>query len=133
MSAARITRAGAELASEDGTLRLRTSASALSFPGYTAAYFDPAAVTHAEEGAAAVEQQEEAELEAEGLSGGAAKRHATQEAARAAVAALAGLRQGAAVSLSGAAAEEHETRPPLRFTEGGLFASLTGPNPPMWW
>lgn len=124
----------ADLASADGALRLRATASAVAFPGYLAAYFDPAALSMAGAGAAgdqetaageavaepAAEEGEEGEGELEAGTGArAAARRAQQEAARAAAAAaLAAIRQGQAVEVANAAASEHETRPPPRYTEG---------------
>lgn len=134
MSSARIAGVSAELGSADGSLRLRASASHVAFPGFLAAYFDPAAVTSgAPAGAdqAALEQQpEQAAAAAAGAAQGGSEdeeaevelgfsKRQQQEAARAAAAAgLAALQRGQAVAVHSAAATQHETRPPPRYTEG---------------
>lgn len=123
----------AELASADGTLGLRCSASCVDTPGFLAAYFDPAAITGgeaaaAEGGAAAAEaelQEEALALEEEEAGTAAAQRRLQQEAARAAAAAaLAAMRQGDKVKLLHAEALEHETRPPPRYNEGAPWGAL---------
>lgn len=120
----------ADLASEDDGLQLRATASASAFPGFLAAYFDPAAISAAADGGKAEDEagaaQAEEEGEGEGEGEGAAvssRRRAQQEAARAAaVAGLAAIRRGQEVGVSEAAASEHETRPPARYTEGAETA-----------
>ncbi|EFN55927.1 hypothetical protein CHLNCDRAFT_145197 [Chlorella variabilis] len=122
----------ADLASEDDGLQLRATASASAFPGFLAAYFDPAAISAAADGGKAEDEagaaQAEEEGEGEGEGEGAAvssRRRAQQEAARAAaVAGLAAIRRGQEVGVSEAAASEHETRPPARYTEGSLVKHL---------
>lgn len=117
-----------DLASQDGSLRMRSNASCVTSPGFLSAYFDPAVVTGEEPGSAGLaagEAEEEAlaleELGAdEGLDGSALQRRAQQEAERvAAAAALASLQKGDSLSIVTAGALEHETRPPPRYTEGG--------------
>ena len=132
MAPARISQLAAELASDDGSLRLRATASSVAFQGYLAAYFDSAALQEYEEGAAVAAAAAAETLEAEdeawlnesgegGESGRAAalSRRQQQDAARAAAAAALGeLRRGDAVTLSAVGASQHETRPPARYTEG---------------
>ena len=131
MAPARISQLAAELASDDGSLRLRATASSVAFQGYLAAYFDSAALQEYEEGAAVaaaaaetLEAEDEAWLNESGEGGesgraAALSRRQQQDAARAAAAAALGeLRRGDAVTLSAVGASQHETRPPARYTEG---------------
>ncbi|KAL4422983.1 hypothetical protein ABPG77_005463 [Micractinium sp. CCAP 211/92] len=136
MSPARIAGVSAELGSADGSLRLRASASSVAFPGFLAAYFDPAAVSSGAHAGADQQQQEQAAAAAagEGQRGSEEdeaeaelgfSRRQQQDAARAAAAAgLAALQRGQAVAVHSAAATEHETRPPPRYTEGTLVKAL---------
>ena len=130
MASVRLSLVAAELGSACEHLRLRANASAVAFPGFLAAYFDPAAVSGGaadggSSGAAAAGLGEhEPASEAEGDAEGAAaygSRQQQQEAARAAAAAaLAAIQRGQLVDVLNAAASEHETRPPSRYTEGAL-------------
>lgn len=136
MSPARIAGVSAELGSADGSLRLRASASSVAFPGFLAAYFDPAAVSSGAHAGADQQQQEQAAAAAagEGQRGSEEdeaeaelgfSRRQQQDAARAAAAAgLAALQRGQAVAVHSAAATEHETRPPPRYTEGAVPSGL---------
>jgi DNA topoisomerase-1 len=137
MASARVAQVAADLVSGDGSLQLRATASNVAFPGFLAAYFDPSVISMAGAGAAAREgddaeqlhQQEDIE---EGAEGGAPDSYSSskrqqQEQARAraaAAAALAAIQRGQAVGVLNAAASEHETRPPPRFTEGSLVKQL---------
>ncbi|PSC70801.1 DNA topoisomerase I [Micractinium conductrix] len=134
MASVRLSLVAAELGSACEHLRLRANASAVAFPGFLAAYFDPAAVSGGaadggSSGAAAAGLGEhEPASEAEGDAEGAAaygSRQQQQEAARAAAAAaLAAIQRGQLVDVLNAAASEHETRPPSRYTEGTLVKHL---------
>jgi DNA topoisomerase-1 len=131
MATARVARLSADLASPDGALVLRATASTVAFPGYLAAYFDPAAVGPAEAADDAAPSSEAGGAVEEGgeEEGGAAAasptKHAQQEAARAAAAAaLASVQRGAAADVGGVEATAHETRPPPRFTEGSLVRRM---------
>ncbi|PRW57014.1 DNA topoisomerase I [Chlorella sorokiniana] len=133
MTPAKLRLVAVDLAAQDATgqLRMRSNASCVASPGFLSAYFDPAVIT-GEEGSAARLAAGEAEEEAlallvedEGFGSSALQRRAQQEAERvAAAAALAALKKGDRLTVVTAAALEHETRPPPRYTEGSLVKAL---------
>jgi DNA topoisomerase-1 len=101
MAAAQVQSAAVEFISDDGGLKLKATASRVTFPGHLAAFdeFD-------------TEQEDD---DANTMSD-AARQQAT--------AALAALQQGDPVHVTTAEATDHVTRPPGRFTEGTLVKAL---------
>jgi DNA topoisomerase-1 len=134
MASARVAQVAADLVSDDGSLQLRATASNVAFPGFLAAYFDPSVISMAGAAGAAAGDGDDAQqlhqLEEDVEEGGApdtyssSKRQQQEQARAAAAAALAAIQRGQAVGVLNAAASEHETRPPPRFTEGSLVKQL---------